>query len=161
MKGYNEILELGREENATHEGEDTGRLESLNPGGTVMVRKAGKAKPHGGTRFETRVPDEVVMVDKVLGDNTYSLKPLIEGEKSFLDGVVNRFHAERLVKVELPGLGLVEGPRRLEYTTNGDDWEKARLVKVALDGRVLLEKELDLGRPVWTDLARLRYRWIN
>ena len=49
----------------------------------------------------------------------------------------------------------------MEYTTNGDGWEKARLVKVALDGRVLLEKELDLGRPVWTDLSRLRYRWIS
>ena len=161
MKGYKEILELGREENVTHEGEDSGRLEGLKAGDTVMVRKAGNAKPHGAARFETRVPDEVVMIDKVLGTNTYSLKPLIEGEKSFLDGIVNRFHAERLVKVELPGLGLVEGPRRVEYTTNGDDWEKARLVKVALDGRVLLEKELDPGRPVWTDLSRLRYRWIS
>ena len=161
MRGYREILELGREENVTHEGEDSGRLEGLNPGDTVMVRKAGKAKPHGAGRFETRVPDEVVMVDKVLGANTYSLKPLIDGERSFLDGTINRFHGERLVKVDLPEIGLVEGPRRIEFTTNGDDWEKARLVKVALDGRVLLEKETDPGRPVWTDLSRLRYRWIS
>ena len=74
---------------------------------------------------------------------------------------MNKFHAERLVKVELPELGLVEGPRRLEFTKNGEDWEKARLVKVALDGRVLLEKELDPGRPEWTDLSRLRYRWVS
>ena len=32
MKGYKEILELGREENVTHEGEDSGRLESLKAG---------------------------------------------------------------------------------------------------------------------------------
>ena len=57
MKGYTEILELGREENVTHEGEDSGRLESLKVGDTVMVRKAGKAKHHGATGFETRVPD--------------------------------------------------------------------------------------------------------
>ena len=122
-------MELGREETVKHEGEGSGRMESLEPGDTVMVRKAGKAKPHGAARFEARVPDEVVMVDKALGANTYRLKPLIDGEKSFLDGAVNQYHAERLVKVDLPGLGLVEGPRRLEYTTNGDDWGKARLVK--------------------------------
>ena len=92
---------------------------------------------------------------------TYVFKPLIEGVKSYLDGVANRFHAERLVKVELPGLGLVEGPRKLEFTSNGEDWEPARLVKVALDGRVQLEKESDPGRPVWMDLSRLRYRWIS
>ena len=78
-----------------------------------------------------------------------------------MDTVVNSFHGERLVKVELPGLGLVEGPRRVEYTTNGEDWEKAKLVKVALDGRVLLEHEADPSRPVWTDLSRLRYRWVS
>ena len=161
MKGYKEILELGREAHVTHEGEDSGRLESLKPGEHVMVRKAGKAKPQGASRFESWVPAEVVMVDKVLGANTYSLKSLIDGEKSFLDGVVNRFHAERLVRVELPGLGLVEGPHQLEITTNGEDWENVKLVKAALDGRVLLDKELDPGRPVWTDLPRLRYRWIS
>ena len=101
------------------------------------------------------------MVDKVLGSNTYSLKPLIDGEKSFLDGTINRFHGERLVKVDLLELGLAAGPRRVEYTMNGDGWEKARLVNVALDGRVLLEKETYPGRPVWTDLSRFRYRWIN
>ena len=31
MRCYKEILELGREENVTHEGEDSGRLEGLNP----------------------------------------------------------------------------------------------------------------------------------
>ena len=64
-----------------------------------MVRKVGKAKPQGASRFETRAPDEVVMVDKVMGQNTYSLKPLIDGERSWLGGVVNKFHAERLVNV--------------------------------------------------------------
>ena len=40
MKGYKEILELGREANVVHEGEDAGRVESLQVGDTVMVRKA-------------------------------------------------------------------------------------------------------------------------
>ena len=70
-------------------------MESLQVGDTVMVRKAGKSKPHGSTRFEGRVPDEAVMVDKGLGANTYRLKPLIDGEKSFLDTVVHSFHGER------------------------------------------------------------------
>ena len=42
-------------------------MEGLKVGDTVMVRKVGKAKPSGASRVESRVPDEVVMVDQVLG----------------------------------------------------------------------------------------------
>ena len=75
--------------------------------------------------------------------------------------MVNKFSAERLVKVELPGLETAQGNRVLEYTLDGDTWERARLVTVALDGRVKLERERAPGRAAWVDLSDLRFRWVS
>ena len=126
-----------------------------------MVRKAGKTKPQGAKRFESRAPDEVLVIDKVMGDNTYALKSLLPGVRSSLDQMVNKVPAARIVKVELPGLGVVQGQRELEYTADGVTWEKAIAVGVALDGRVKLERERAPGRAHWVDLSEFRYRWVN
>ena len=126
-----------------------------------MVRKAGKKKPQGAKRFESRALDEALVFDKVMGDNTYALKSLLLGVRSSLGQMVNKVPAARIVKVELPGLGVVQGQRQLEYTTDGDTWDKATLVGVALDGRVKLERGRASGRAHWVDLSEFRYRWVH
>ena len=103
----------------------------------------------------------MVVADKVLGENTYALRPLIEGVKSFLDGTVNKFQDLRLVRVNMPGFDLAPGMGKLEYTLNGDDWMEATRKQVALDGRAQLERTDFPGRPIWLDLPKLRYRWIS
>ena len=71
-----------------------------------------------------------------------------------------KFSADRMVKVDLPGMGIVPEGRQLEYTVDGDTWTKARVIDVAVDGRVKLEPEHAPGTASWVDLAKLRYRWL-
>ena len=127
----------------------------------MTVRTSGKSKPEGRRRFEERVPDEVVRVKEKMGENTYQLEPLVKGARSFLDSNVNKYAGERLVKVELPGLGIEPSNRELEYTVDGDSWTKARVIDVAIDGRVKLELEQSPGKSCWVDLSKLRYRWLS
>ena len=107
-----------------------------------------------------RANDEVVVIEKKVGENTYELRPLIRGAKSFLDRSTNKFSAERLVTVDLPAIELDSQDRELEFTVDGDSWGKAKVVAVAPDGRVKLEPEHNRSQTKWVDLSRLRYRWL-
>ena len=70
--------------------------------------------------------------------------------------------AERLVKMDLPALGLDPGqPRRLElHHAESDEWIRYDIDRFAVDGRVLLRRLDPPGRGVWTDLSEQRYRWV-
>ena len=126
----------------------------------MMVRKAGKSRPQGSRRFRMRANDEVVGIDKKVGENTYELRPLIRGTKSFLDRATNRYSAERLVKVDLPAIQLDSQGRELEYTVEGYSWGKAKVLEMAPDGRVKLEPDHNRHETKWVDLSKLRYRWL-
>ena len=54
---------------------------------------------------------------------------------------MDKYAGERLVKVDLPGLGIEPSTRELEFTTDGDTWAKAKVIDVAVDGRVKVELE--------------------
>ena len=51
--------------------------------------------------------------------------------------------------------------RVIEYTTDGDDWIRARIENMAVDGRVCLQREDNPSQKNWVDLSKLRYRWVS
>ena len=71
----------------------------------------------------------------------------------------NKFPAERLIKVDLPLLQTNAVGRVLAYTVNGDDWVRATVRDVSIDGRVYLEREDNPASRAWVDITQLRYRW--
>ena len=71
----------------------------------------------------------------------------------------NKFHADRLIKVDLPLMQTSAVGRTLAYTVNGDDWVRAKVRDVSIDGRVYLERDDDPASRAWVDITRLRYRW--
>ena len=71
----------------------------------------------------------------------------------------NKFHADRLVKVELPLIQTSAVGKVIAYTVNGDDWVRAKVRDVSIDGRVYLEREDDPASKAWVDITQMRYRW--
>ena len=71
----------------------------------------------------------------------------------------NKFHADRLVKVELPLIQTNAVGKVIAYTVNGDDWVRAKVIDVSIDGRMYLQREDDPSSRTWVDVTQLRYRW--
>ena len=71
----------------------------------------------------------------------------------------NKFHADRLVKVELPLVQTNAVGKVIAYTVNGEDWVRAKVVDVSIDGRIYLQREDDPSLRMWVDLTQMRYRW--
>ena len=96
----------------------------------------------------------------VANPHTFVLEDLVDAAKAlpFLQLV----NAERLVRVDLPALGLEPGgPRRLEICApDGDSWERWEIERFAVDGRVRLKHLDEPGRVEWRDLTQHRYRWV-
>ena len=73
-------------------------------------------------------------------------------------------HAERLVRLNMPELGLQPGkPRRLEMRESSvDPWNTYVLERFGADGRVrfLLEGGAAQTRK-WVDLTKREYRWLQ
>ena len=158
---HKEIVELARESAVKHEGHDAGRAEGLRKGDLVVIRQAGESQPRGRTRFEPRVRDEIYVISEPLGENTFSLRTLLGNRDPLLQYGSNKYHADRLVKVEMPVLEETSVGRVLQYTTNGDDWFEAKVRALSLDGRVYLERTDNPVNRVWADLTRMRYKWVT
>ena len=71
----------------------------------------------------------------------------------------NKFHADRLIKVELPLMQTNAVGKVIAYTVNGDDWVRAKVIDVSIDGRMYLQREDDPSSRAWVDVTQLRYRW--
>ena len=156
---HREIVELSRQRAVEHEGKDAGRVAKLKRGDLVKVIQKGDHAPRGTKKFDSRVSDELYYIADVMGQNTYRLQTLLGNQDPLLTHGANKFPADRLIKVELPLLQTNSVGRMLAYTVNGDDWVRAWVRDVSIDGRVYLEREDDPASRAWVDITRLRYRW--
>ena len=156
---HREVLELSRERALKHEGRDAGRVNTLKRGDLVKVVQKGDHAPKGSAKFDSRVTKELYYIAEVMGQNTYRLQTLLGNQDPLLTHGANKFHADRLVKVELPTLETNAVGRVIAYTVNGDDWVRAKVKDVSIDGRVYLEREDDPATRAWVDVTQLRYRW--
>ena len=105
--------------------------------------------------------DEIFVIDQPLGQNTFSLRTLLGNKDPLLSYGTNKYHAERLVKIEMPVMDDQSVGRLLQYTVNGDDWFEAKVRAISLDGRVYLERTDNPSNRVWADLTRMRYKWMS
>ena len=156
---HREVVELSRQRAVEHEGKDAGRVATLKRGDLVKVVQKGEHAPKGSKKFNSRVLDELYYIAEVMGQNTYRLQTLLGNQDPLLTQGANKFHADRLIKVDLPLMQTSAVGRTLAYTVNGDDWVRAKVRDVSIDGRVYLERDDDPASRAWVDITRLRYRW--
>ena len=158
---HREVMELARESAVEHEGRDKGRVEGLSRGDLVLLRERGEGRePTGARKFDSRVSGEIYWVAAKMGENTYRLATLLGTRDSRLEKT-NKFHADRLVKIDLPVMESSSVGREIEYTNNGDEWFRAKIINMAIDGRVYLQRQDNPVDRTWVDLSRLRYRWAS
>ena len=155
---HREVFELARERAVEHEGKDAGRVAKLKRGDLVKVVEKGDRAPKGSSKFDSRVTKELYYVAEVMGQNTYRLQTLLGNQDPFLTRGANKFHADRLVKGELPLMQTSSVGKVIAYTVNGDDWVRAKVKDVSIDGRVYLEREDDPASKAWVDITQMRYR---
>ena len=150
---HREVVELSRQRAVEHEGKDAGRVATLKRGDLVKVVQKGEHAPKGSKKFNSRVLDELYYIAEVMGQNTYRLQTLLGNQDPLLTQGANKFHADRLIKVDLPLMQTSAGGRTLAYTVNGDDWARAKVRDVSIDGRVYLERDDDPASRAWVDLS--------
>ena len=92
-------------------------------------------------------------VAEVMGQNTYRLQTLLGNQDPLLTHGANKFHADRLVKVELPIVQTNAVGKVIAYTVNGEDWVRAKVIDVSIDGRIYLQREDDPSFRTWVDLT--------
>ena len=141
-----------------------GRLSAeLHLGDVVLVKRVRDERQPGPVRFHDKTYPGLCRVRKKINVHTFIVEDLAD-PKSILP-FNEQQHAERLVKVELPVLGLSEAqPRTLELLQeDGVTWVRWRVEKFAVDGRVQLVclDEAEQGRKQWADLSQVRYRWVR
>ena len=141
-----------------------GRLTAeIHVGDAVLVKRVRNEKQPGPVRFHDKTHRELCRVKKKINVHTFIVEDLAD-PKAVLP-FHEQQHAERLVKVELPALGLSEAqPRTLELLQDdGETWVRWKVEKFSVDGRVqlLCLGETDAGLKVWKDLSRVRYRWVR
>ena len=123
---HREVLELSRERAHKHEGRDAGRVNTLKRGDLVKVVQRGDHAPKGSAKFDSRVTKELYYIAEVMGQNTYRLQTLLGNRDPLLTQGANTFHADRLIKVELPLMQTNAVGKVIAYTVNGDDWVRAK-----------------------------------
>ena len=135
----------------------------IHVGDVVLVKRVRDERQPGPVRFHDKTHQELRRTKKKINVHTFIVEDLAD-PKAILP-FHEQQHAERLVKVELPTLGLSEAqPRTLELLQDdGETWVRWRVEKLAVDGRVqlLCLGETDPGLKVWIDLSRVRYRWVR
>merc|ERR1712115_487056 len=93
-----------------------GRLSSeLNVGDAVLVKRENtpESQRRGPTRFTQRVYPGTFVIKKKISPSTFVVEDLVD--KEYVPGFHQPVHAERLIKLDMPELGLRPGqPRRLE-----------------------------------------------
>ena len=65
-------------------------------------------------------------ISEVMGQNAYRLQTLLGNRDPLLIHGANKFHADRLVKVELPLVQNNAVGKVIAYTVNGEDWAKGQ-----------------------------------
>jgi hypothetical protein len=139
----------------------------LKIGDVVLLRNRDSEMPKGENRWTQKTSGILYRITEALGANTFKLGELNTGRKpmSSFGGValVNKFGAERLVKVDMPELDVkLEGTHRIElFDADAGDWRAAELLQIGADGKIRLRYDDDAATTEWLDLSKERYRWIR
>jgi hypothetical protein len=149
-------LEAIERDEATMAGHLSSELEVGDP---VLVRREATADRKGPTRFQSRVYDGIYVIKKKVSPTTYVVEDLVD--KEYVPKFSQPLHAERLVRLDMPELGLEAGqPRRLEMRESSvDPWNVYTLERFGADGRVrLLLQDGAAQTRKWVDLTKCEYR---
>ena len=118
--------------------------------------------PMGPKRFQSRTYPGVYRIKKKIDRNTFEIEDPDDPEREF--NFRNKFHAERLIKLDMPEILLEPGsPTRIEIRDpRTNKWRKATIDKFAVDGRVhIVYDDRKASGPVRVDLQNLDYRYIQ
>ena len=136
--------------------------QELEVGDPVLVRREATARREGPTRFQSRVYDGIFVITRKVSPTTFNVGDLVD--KDYVTPFTQPLHAERLVRLDMPELGLEPGqPRRLELReSNLDPWNTYVLERFGADGRarIMLEGGAAQSRR-WVDLTKCEYRWLQ
>ena len=155
-------VEKDQKETAAVSGDEPpGRIsKELALGDLVLARAPPSIKRVGPWRYQSATLPGTFRVSKVIGRNTFEVEAITEPgvRPSFTQPV----HGERLVKLDMPELELEpRQPRKLEIHDNNQDvWNRFKIERYAIDGRVFVRSENDPHNFEWLDLSKKRYRWV-
>ena len=159
---HGEIVDLKKSEIEKFGEQVAGKVsQELHLGDFVLVRRGKSQQPEAGGptpgKFQKKVYDGIFRVSRKVSPMSYyverasdTLKPIKFGQP---------VNADRLVKFDLPMLGLEDRPRYKLEIFEDDVWVVYTVVDYGRDGQVRLEGRKGLAR--WHDLSGLRYRWID
>ena len=140
-----------------------GHLSSeLEVGDPVLVQREATADRKGPTRFQSRVHDGIYVIKRKVSPTAFVVEDLVD--KEYVPKFSQPLHAERLVRLDMPELGLESGqPRRLEMRESPvDPWNVYTLERFGADGRVrLLLQDGAAQTRKWMDLTKCEYRWLQ
>ena len=137
--------------------EPPGRIsKELTLGDLVLVRAPPTVKRVGPLRYQSATLPGTFRVPKV----TFNIESITE--PGVRPNFVQPVHGERLVKIDMPELELLpRQPRRLEIHDNNQDvWNRFKIERYAIDGRMFVRSEDDPQNCEWLDLSKKRYRWV-
>ena len=132
----------------------------LQVGDAVAVRVGPSALRDGPLRLQPRTRLELYRVRRKIRPRAVSLVSAVDPAAAA--PFVQPLNAERLVKVDLPGLALdPAAPRRLVLDSETTTWAAWNVKRYSVDGRVRLRQVNDASKCEWVDLSQLRYRWTT
>ena len=161
---YSAIDRIKTESLEKHEGETDGRRSAvLEVGDAVLVKREASEKRAGPTRFQPRVYPGVYKISVKISEGAFRVQDLADPEAkvSFTQPV----NADRLIRLDLPELSLdARQPRCVEIKRESEDeWERFKIARFCVDGRVFLVKEEGEGAirgGTWVDLSQVMYRYV-
>ena len=112
--------------------------QELEVGDPVLVRRESTVERKGPTRFQSRVYGGTFVIKRKVSPTTFVVEDLVD--KEYVPKFRQPLHAERLVRLDMPELGLEPGqPRRLETRESPvEPWNTYVLERFGADGRVRL-----------------------
>jgi hypothetical protein len=132
----------------------------LEVGDLVLIRVPPTVRLVGPLRFQRKTLPDVYRLTKKITRNTFDVEAITApgAPVSF----VTPIHAERLVKLDMPELDLRPNQERyIEIHDNSlDEWNRYKIERYAIDGRVFIRRESDPNECEWIDLSTKRYRWV-
>ena len=141
-----------------------GRLsQELEVGDAVLVRRetTPESQRRGPTRFTQRVYPGTFVIRRKISPSTFVVEDLVD--KDYVPSFHQPVHAERLIKLDMPELGLQSGqPRRIEMRESPHQpWNTYEIDRFGVDGRVRLSLADGVAQSQkWVDLTKCEYRWV-
>ena len=165
---YTSVQEAQKEIQERREKQAPGRMSAqLRIGDIVLLRNRDHEMPRGEHRWNQKTDGVLYRISEAMGQNTFRLAGVRTGGPPVSSGgganPINKFGAERLVRVELPETETrLRYPHRIEvWDADVGDWQVATVEQVAVDGAMLLRYDHDLSNPEWVDLSKERFRWVR